>query len=184
MRLIMVGAPGSGKGTQAERLAEKLAVPHISTGDLLRSRRGDGSDIDKLLSEYLDRGELLPDDVIVKITSDRLDEPDAVDGFILDGFPRTLPQAEALCAHLDEVGHPITAVLFLNVSDDEVRERMLARGRDDDTAEVIDNRLGIYHAETDPIIEYFGDKVIEVNGVGSIDEITDRLTAAVAQVRS
>ena len=141
MRLVLVGPPGAGKGTQAAILSEKLGVPHISTGDLFRANIGEGTPLGIEAKSYIDAGNLVPDDVTVRMVESRLNEDDAAKGFLLDGFPRTVGQAEELKRLLSNLGTELDAVVQFDVSEDVVVERMLARGRADDTEEVIRNRL-------------------------------------------
>jgi len=178
IRLVFLGPPGAGKGTQAQRIAEKYNVPHISTGDILRAAVKKGTELGKLAKSYMDRGELVPDDVIIGIIKERLSQPDVRErGFILDGFPRTLPQAEALDRMLEELSMPLDKVVYLNVDDEEIVKRLLSRGRADDTEEVIRNRLKVYREQTAPLIDYYSEKCLlaEVYGVGDIDEITKKI---------
>ncbi|MDU4704036.1 MAG: adenylate kinase, partial [Corynebacterium sp.] len=143
MRLVLVGPPGAGKGTQAAILSEKLGVPHISTGDLFRANIGEGTPLGIEAKSYIDAGNLVPDDVTVRMVESRLNEDDAAKGFLLDGFPRTVGQAEELKRLLSNLGTELDAVVQFDVSEDVVVERMLARGRADDTEEVIRNRMHV-----------------------------------------
>jgi len=176
-RLVIFGRQGAGKGTQCVRLAEHYGAPHISTGDMLRAAAAEGSDIGLRAKAIMDAGSLMPDDVMMEVVADRLQHEDAkIGGFLLDGFPRTIGQAEAL---LDLTG--IDAAVNLDVPESVVRERMLGRGRDDDTPEAIDNRLAIYAAETLPVVEWFEEQglLLTVDGFGTEDEVFDRLVAAI-----
>ncbi len=178
IRVVFLGPPGAGKGTQAVRVAEKYNVPHISTGDILRAAVSEGTELGKLAKSYMDKGELVPDDVIIGIIRERLSQPDVKEnGFILDGFPRTLPQAEALDKMLSELKMPLDRVVYLNVDDEEIVKRLLARGRADDTEEVIRNRLEVYRKQTAPLIDYYSEKclLVEIYGVGDIEEITRKI---------
>jgi len=178
IRVVFLGPPGAGKGTQAVRIAEKYNVPHISTGDILRAAVKEGTELGKIAKEYMDKGELVPDEIIIGIIKERLSQEDVKkNGFILDGFPRTLPQAEALDKMLEELGMPLDKVIYLNVDDEEIVKRLLARGRADDTEEVIRNRLKVYREQTAPLIDYYASKglLVEINGVGDIDEITRKI---------
>jgi len=182
IRLVFLGPPGAGKGTQAQRIAQKYGVPHISTGDILREAVKEGTELGKLAKSYMDRGELVPDDVIIGIIKERLSQPDVREkGFILDGFPRTLPQAEALDELLKELSMPLDWVIYLNVDDEEIVKRLLSRGRADDTEEVIRNRLKVYRERTAPLVNYYSEKciLVEIYGVGDIDEITKKIEEAV-----
>lgn len=177
MRLVILGPPGAGKGTQAERLAEKYRIPHISTGDLFRANIGAGTPLGTEAKKYMDAGELVPSSVTVNMVRSRLDEPDAVNGFILDGFPRSTEQADALAQILTEGGATLDAVLSFEVAEDTVVERMLARGRADDTEDVIRNRMRVYASETAPLLTYYGDAVTRVDVVGTVDEVLARVIA-------
>ncbi|MEO2069190.1 MAG: adenylate kinase [Desulfurobacteriaceae bacterium] len=178
IKVVFLGPPGAGKGTQAVRLAEKYEVPHISTGDILRSAVKEGTELGMLAKSYMDKGELVPDDVIIGIIRERLSQTDVKEkGFILDGFPRTLAQAESLDAMLEELNMPLDKVIYLNVNDEEIVKRLLARGRADDTEEVIRNRLEVYRKQTAPLIDYYSAKglLVEINGIGDIEEITKKI---------
>ena len=178
MRLVLVGPPGAGKGTQAERLAEHLDVPHISTGDLFRANLAAATPLGVEAKRYMDAGNLVPDEVTCGMVRARLAEPDAGKGFILDGFPRTLPQAAALDAMLDELGLPLDAVVEFAVADEVVVQRLLGRGRDDDTEDVIRNRQKVYRDETAPLLDHYRAKLVSVDAVGSVDEVFERLVDA------
>jgi len=178
IKVVFLGPPGAGKGTQAVRLAEKYEVPHISTGDILRAAVKEGTELGKLAKSYMDKGELVPDDVIIGIIRERLSQTDVKEkGFILDGFPRTLAQAESLDAMLEELNMPLDKVIYLNVNDEEIVKRLLARGRADDTEDVIRNRLEVYRKQTAPLIDYYSSKglLVEINGIGEIEEITKKI---------
>lgn len=181
MRLVLLGPPGAGKGTQAQILTEKLGVPHISTGDLFRANISEGTPLGLEAKSYIDAGKLVPTSVTAEMVKARLDEDDAAEGFLLDGFPRTTEQAELLDAMLDEKGLALDAVLNLQVSEDVVVERMLARGRADDNEETIRTRLEVYREQTAPVIDYYGDKIRNVDAEGEIEEINDRAMAALGR---
>ncbi len=178
MRLVLVGPPGAGKGTQAAVLSEQLAVPHISSGDLFRANIDNSTPLGRQAKSYLDAGELVPDEVTNEMVRQRLAEPDAREGFLLDGFPRTTPQADVLSGILAENGMELTAVLRFDVSRDELVRRLLERGRSDDTEDLIRRRLAVYDSETAPLLEYYQDKVIPIDAVGSVSEITERTLEA------
>ena len=178
MRILIVGPQGAGKGTQATLLAENLKIPHISTGDIFRANVTAGTELGVLAKKYMDSGDLVPDEVTSAMVKARLEEPDADRGFLLDGFPRTVPQAQWLGGVLHENAHDLDAVLLLDAPDDVLMERMLARGRADDTAEAISRRLALYHSETKPLLDYYSKILVAVNGVGPVEEVQDRALAA------
>ncbi|MHA6805813.1 adenylate kinase [Salinifilum ghardaiensis] len=179
VRLVLFGPPGAGKGTQAEVLSERLSVPHISTGDLFRSNIGNQTPLGVKAKSYLDAGELVPDEVTNEMVRVRLAEPDAREGFLLDGYPRTTPQADVLGEILAELGVELSAVLQFEVGEDELVRRMLERGREDDNEDVIRRRLAVYREETEPLLDYYGDKVVTIDAVGTIEEISERALQAV-----
>jgi adenylate kinase len=173
-----VGPPGAGKGTQAVMLAERLGVPHISTGDLFRANLSQMTPLGVEAKRYMDAGDLVPDEVTSRMVRSRLGEADAAGGFILDGFPRTLPQADTLDAMLDELGVRLDAVVEFAVPDEVVIERLLGRGRSDDTEDVIRNRQKVYRDETAPLLDHYQDKLVSIDAVGTVDEVADRLAKA------
>ncbi|MGH3466421.1 MAG: adenylate kinase [Thermocrispum sp.] len=177
-RLVLVGPPGAGKGTQAVGLSGKLGVPHISTGDLFREHIAQNSDLGRQVKDFLDSGKLVPDEVTNAMVRERLAEPDAADGFLLDGFPRNVGQAEVLAKILAEIDHPLDAVIELKVDEDVLVARLLARGRADDTEEVIRHRQQVYRDETAPLLQFYADRLITVDGVGEIDEVSSRVLDA------
>jgi len=170
----LLGPPGAGKGTQALKLAEKLGVPQISTGDLFRSNITRGTELGLEAKHYLDAGDLVPSDLTNALVEKRLDEADAADGFILDGYPRSVEQAEALTRMLGARNTKLDAVLEFRVCEEELLNRLKDRGRADDTEEVIRNRMKVYRDETAPLLEYYGDAVRTVDAVGSPDEVFAR----------
>lgn len=173
MRLVLLGPPGAGKGTQAAILTEKLGVPHISTGDLFRANIGEGTPLGKEAKEYIDAGKLVPTDVTARMVEDRLSQDDAAEGFLLDGFPRTVEQADLLAEMLERHGVKLDGVINYQVDEDTVVERMLARGRADDNEETIRTRLHVYRNETAPLIDHYGDAVISIKAEGSVEEINE-----------
>ena len=215
MRLILLGGPGAGKGTQANLVKDRYQIPQISTGDMLRAALKEGTELGLKAKEYMDAGKLVPDDVIIGLVKERIKEPDCERGFLFDGFPRTIPQADAM----KEAGVPIEAVVDIDVPDGEIIKRMggrrvhLASGRtyhivfnppkeegkddetgepliqrDDDKEETVLKRLDVYHAQTEPLIDYYKDweksgesvapKYIRIDGVGKVEEIRDQIYAA------
>jgi len=170
----LLGPPGAGKGTQALKLAEKLGIPQISTGDLFRSNITRGTELGLEAKRYLDAGDLVPSDLTNALVDKRLDEADAADGFILDGYPRSVEQAEALTRMLGARNTKLDAVLEFRVCEEELLNRLKDRGRADDTEEVIRNRMKVYRDETAPLLEYYGDAVRTVDAVGSPDEVFAR----------
>lgn len=178
MRLVLVGPPGAGKGTQAVRLAERLDVPHISSGDLFRANLRERTELGLTAQRYMDAGELVPDEVTVGMLRERLAEDDAAKGFILDGFPRTAPQADALDELLRAAGNELDSVVSLEVPGEVLVQRLLARGRDDDTEDVIRRRQEVYRDETAPLLEHYAEQLVTVDAVGEVTEITDRIVDA------
>ena len=181
MRLVLLGPPGAGKGTQAVLLSETQGVPHISTGALFRANIGEGTPLGVAAKSYIDAGKLVPTDVTARMVKSRLEEADAAEGFLLDGFPRTVEQAEILQDLLAENGQNLDGVLNFVVAEDVVVERMLARGRADDNEEPIRTRLGVYRDETAPLIEHYGDQIISIEAEGEVEEINDRAMAALGK---
>jgi adenylate kinase len=177
MRIVFIGPPGAGKGTQAERLVETYRIAHLSTGDMLREARDAKTDVGRKADEYMSKGELVPDEIIVAIIAERLQGPDCRAGYLLDGFPRTLAQAEALDGMLSEKQTPLDVVLELQVSEEELFQRLAGRGRADDKPEVIRQRLVAYRQQTEPLLEYYGKAGLlkSVDGLGSVDEIFTRI---------
>jgi adenylate kinase len=181
VRVVLLGPPGAGKGTQAEKLAEKLEIPQISTGELFRQNIGDGTKLGLEAKRYLDAGDLVPSDLTNQLVDDRLDHADAANGFILDGYPRSVEQAKALHEMLERRGTDIDAVLEFRVSEDELFQRLKARGRADDTEEVIRNRMKVYRDETAPLLEYYSGQLKTVDAVGSLDEVFARALRALGK---
>ena len=182
-RLVLVGPPGAGKGTQATALSEKLAIPHISTGDLFRAHVAERTPLGEEAKRYLDSGELVPDTVTNEMVRERLADDDTQAGFLLDGFPRNTKQAEVLGNLLAESGHKLDAVIQLDVAEDVVVGRLLSRGRDDDTEEVIRRRQQVYVSDTAPLLDYYRDILITVDGTGDVDEVSSRVLDALRDRR-
>ena len=177
MNLIFFGAPGVGKGTQAAMLAEKVGVPHISTGAIFRSAMEQGTELGVKVKEFYDKGELVPDELTTAIVVEALAAPEQADGFILDGYPRNISQAEALDTAFEEMGIGVDRVIYLTAPDEEITRRMLGRGRADDTEEVIANRLSVYRSETAPVLEHYANSglVSEIDGVGELQDVHSRV---------
>ncbi|MGF7119675.1 adenylate kinase [Rhodococcus sp. AG1013] len=181
MRLVLLGPPGAGKGTQAAILSEKLGVPHISTGDLFRANIGQETPLGLEAKKYLDAGDLVPSEITNNMVKARVAEPDAANGFLLDGFPRTVDQAKALEGILEGLDAKLDGVLAFDVDDDVVVERMLARGRADDTEDVIRNRMRVYREETAPLLDYYAGHIVTVDAVGAVEEVNARALAALGK---
>lgn len=188
MRLLIMGPPGAGKGTQAKFIAERFGVPAISTGDIFRANVSQGTPLGIEAKSYMDKGEYVPDAVTNLMVRNRIDEPDAEHGFLLDGYPRTLAQVEELDGMIKHTGHQLDAVIVLTVDQDEIVERLHKRaiqeGRDDDTPEVIRRRQEVYREETEPLIAVYQDRglVHEIDGLGEVAEVTERVIAALDSV--
>lgn len=181
MRIVLVGPPGAGKGTQAALLSEKLGVPHISTGDLFRANISENTELGQTAKSYIDAGNLVPSSVTNDMVAARIAEGDAAEGFLLDGYPRSVEQADALKELLAKNDLDIDAVLEFAIDDDTVVERMLARGRADDTEEVIRHRMDVYRSETAPLLDYYSDKVVKIDAVGEVNEISERAMKALGK---
>ncbi len=177
MRIVLLGAPGSGKGTQAVLLVEQLGLPHISTGDLLRSAAQAGTELGRKAKSVIDRGELVSDDIMLGLITERLSQDDAKDGFILDGYPRNITQAKALDVILDQQGQTLVEVLHIDVDDEKVVQRIAGRaaqeGRSDDAELVVRKRLRIYAELTAPVVDYYAAKGVlsRVLGDGTVEEV-------------
>lgn len=183
MRLILLGPPGAGKGTQAQRLVAKHGIVQLSTGDMLRAAAAAGTPVGNRAKEIMDRGDLVPDDVMVGIIDERLDAPDTANGFILDGFPRTVAQAEELDQLLENKKLALNAVIEITVDDEILESRIVNRiketggARADDNVETLKKRLAVYHAQTAPVADYYREKgtLKTVDGMGSMDEVSDAI---------
>jgi adenylate kinase len=175
--VLLLGIQGSGKGTQAKRIAEEYDIPHIATGDMLRHEIGRGTRLGQKVETILQRGDLVPDEIMIELIRGRLEDPDTANGFVLDGFPRTMAQSDALDEMLDEIGKPLTIVFELQVPDDVARARMRKRavdeGRSDDTPEAIENRIATYHRETVPIVQHYRlrGNLVGIHGTGTVEEV-------------
>lgn len=181
MRLVLLGPPGAGKGTQAAILSEKLGVPAISTGDLFRANIGQGTPLGIEAKKYIDAGDLVPAEITNNMVRERVAEPDAAHGFLLDGFPRSVEQAKELENILQDLGVALDGVLSFVIDEDVVVGRMLARGRADDTEDVIRNRLRVYREETAPLLDYYRDSIITVDAIGEVEEINARALSALGK---
>jgi adenylate kinase len=181
LNLLVLGPQGAGKGTQAKRIAADYSIPHISTGDIFRAEISDQTDFGKQLEPILASGALVPDAITIPVIQERLEQVDAAQGFVLDGYPRTEPQAEALDQMLGGIGRPLTAVLFFDLPDDVATKRMLLRAesesRPDDTPAVIAKRLATYHAETEPIVGHYraAGRLVQLHAEKSIEEVYDEI---------
>lgn len=204
MKIIMLGAPGAGKGTQAKRIAAKYGIPHVSTGDIFRANIKGGTELGKKAKEYMDQGKLVPDEITIGMLLDRIHEEDCKDGYVLDGFPRTIPQAESLTKALEEMGESIDYAINVDVPDSAIVSRMGGRRacvncgatyhvefnppkkegvcdvcgeklilRDDDKPETVQNRLTVYHEQTQPLIDYYtkAGVLVEVDGTMAMDDV-------------
>jgi len=179
--MVLLGPPGAGKGTQAEKLVEKLGIPQISTGDLFRHNISNGTKLGLEAKKYLDAGDLVPATLTNALVDDRLNDTDVADGFILDGFPRSVEQAEALREMLAKRSLKLDAVLEFRVSEDELLARLKARGRADDTDDVILNRMKVYRDETAPLLDYYQGELKTVDAIGDLDEVFARALAALGK---
>ncbi|MEM1046206.1 MAG: adenylate kinase [Pseudomonadota bacterium] len=193
MRMMLLGPPGAGKGTQAQRIVDAHGIVQLSTGDMLRAAVAAATPVGLQAKEIMARGDLVPDSVVIQIVSDRFDQPDCANGFILDGFPRTVAQAEALDALLDEKGLRLDTVIELSVDDAALLQRIEKRAsetvggaRADDNADALKKRLDVYHAQTKPLIDFYRGKglLMSVDGMQAIDDVTTSIMAALDRVKS
>jgi adenylate kinase len=184
MRLVFIGPPGAGKGTQAARLIELYKLAHLSTGDMLRAARDAKTEVGLEADKYMSAGMLAPDNIILDIIAERLKHSDCKKGYLLDGFPRTIAQAEALDAMLAQKRTPLDAVLELKVPEEELFKRLAGRGRADDTPEVIRQRLAAYRKQTEPLLAYYTGRGLlkSIDGLGTVEEIFDRAKTVLDQL--
>jgi adenylate kinase len=186
VNILILGPQGAGKGTQAARIAAEYGARHLSTGDLFRAAIAAGTELGQRVKPLLDSGQLVPDEITVALIREQLGE--TTDGWVLDGFPRNLSQAEALDAMLTEIGQPLDVIVMLEIADDVARERMLKRaeieGRADDTPEVIERRLATYHEQTEPVVRFYlaSGKLVQVHGERTIDEVWSEIQTALDEV--
>ena len=181
MRIVLLGPPGAGKGTQAARVACRFGAPHIATGDIFRASVAEGTELGRTAQEYMDRGDLVPDDVVIAMVAERLASDDCQGGFVLDGFPRTVNQAEALDRRLAGLGTPLDVALSFDVTEEELLRRLAGRAaaqhRADDVEQTIRHRLEVFAVKTRPLIDYYRHRrlLTMVDGVGPIEEVTSRI---------
>lgn len=188
LNIVIFGAPGSGKGTQSERIVEKFGINHISTGDVLRAEIKNGTELGKIAQGYIDQGQLIPDELMIDILANVFDSFKDSKGVIFDGFPRTIAQAEALKQMLADRGQEVSVMLDLEVPEEELMTRLIKRGKDsgraDDNEETIKKRLVVYHSQTAPLIDWFKkeEKYQHINGVGTMDSIFADIVSAVKKL--
>jgi adenylate kinase len=187
MRVVLLGPPAAGKGTQANRITDRFGGVHIDTGDILRSNAERGTELGRRAQDYMERGELVPDEVVIDMVLERVGEADCAAGFVLDGFPRTVPQAEALDRRLGELDRPLEATVGLEVEEAELRRRLAERAReqdraDDEDEEAIRQRLELFTSETGALLDYYQEQglLLRVDAVGGIDEVTRRIAEALS----
>jgi adenylate kinase len=181
MRIVLLGPPGAGKGTQATRVAGRFDAPHIATGDIFRANVAEGSELGRAAQEYMDRGDLVPDEVVIAMVMERLASDDCAGGFVLDGFPRTVNQAESLDRSLAGLGTPLHAVLCIEAGEEELLRRLAGRAaaqhRADDVEQTIRHRLEVFAIKTRPLIDYYRHRRLlnMVDGVGRVEDVTGRI---------
>jgi adenylate kinase len=184
LRLVVLGPPGAGKGTQAVRLADHFACADVATGDIFRANVAEGTDLGRAAQEYMDRGDLVPDELVIAMVMERLAEDDCAAGFVLDGFPRTVNQAEALDRRLGDLGVPLHAVLCFEADEEELLRRLAGRAaaqhRADDAEQTIRHRLEVFAIKTRPLIDYYAHRglLVTVDAIGPIEVVTKRILAA------
>jgi adenylate kinase len=190
MRLVLLGPPGAGKGTQAVRLAEHFRCADVATGDIFRDNVANGTELGLTAKEYMDAGDLVPDDVVISMVVKRLGEDDCANGFVLDGFPRTVRQAEALDVWLEATGTPLDAALFFEIDEEELFRRLAGRSaalhRSDDTEQTIRHRLEVFANKTRPLVDYFEQRGLlqRVDSIGEVDEVTKRILEGLERRRA
>jgi adenylate kinase len=188
LRVVLLGPPGAGKGTQAARVACRFGTPHIATGDIFRANVAEGTELGRAAQEYMDRGDLVPDEVVIAMVIERLAGDDCEAGFVLDGFPRTVAQAEALDRQLVDLGSPLHAVLCFDIDEEELLRRLAGRAaaqhRSDDAEQTIRHRLEVFAEKTRPLIDYYRHRrlLTMVDGVGRVEEITGRILGGLPSV--
>ena len=187
MNVLVLGPQGSGKGTQAKRVSSGYEIPHVSTGDMFRAL-DDATELGREVNEIMERGDLVPDEITIRMIRERLADDDARAGFILDGFPRNLAQAEALDEMLEEIGRNLDVIFFFDLDDETAKARALGRaheeGRTDDTPETIARRLSIYHEQTEPVVEYYrtSGKLVPLHAARTVEEVASEVESALATV--
>ncbi len=182
MFVVFIGPPGAGKGTQAERLIQLLNIPHVSTGDMLRQAISQGSELGKKAADFMQAGELVPDQLVLQIIGECLDDPKMASGCLFDGFPRNVDQANALDGLMEKRNTPVGLVLELQVDSDELVRRLLARKRPDDTPDTIAQRLEVYKNQTSPVLAYYAERglLATIDGSGSPDDVFERIRQRVS----
>ena len=189
MNIVLLGAPGAGKGTQAAKLVDEFGFAHVSTVDILRAAVKNGTELGLKAKSYMDAGDLVPDQLIIDLMNERFQQPDCAEGVLLDGFPRTIPQAKALKVMLNERGTDVSVMLNLQVDEEELVKRLLERGkvsgRSDDNLETIKSRLEVYHKQTAPLADFYVEegKHVAIQGMGTIEEIFGRIKDAISAVQ-